>query len=178
MHKFIILGLKIVNFINIKRHKVKKITINIFIPVLLGAIMLIGNTISISGYNLSIPKSFAKESRITSNFNPNPQQTSSLHHHSAVHTAAGQSNFNPNPQQTSSLHHHSAVHTAAGQSNFNSNPQQTSSLHHHSAVHTAAGQSNFNPNSQQTSNIHSTGQSVFTFRSLLQWLFHLVELVE
>ena len=137
MHKFIILGLKIVNFINIKRHKVKKITVNIFIPILLGAIMLIGNTISISGYNLSIPKSFAKETRITSNFNSNPQQTSPLHHHSAVHAAAGQSNFNPNPQQTSPLHHHSAVHAAAGQSNFDPNPQQTS-------------------------NIRSTGQSVFS----------------
>ncbi len=153
MHKFIILELKIVNFINIKRYRVKKITVNIFIPILLGAIMLIGNTISIAGYNLSIPKSFAKETRITSNFGSNSQQTSPLHHHSAVHTAAGQSSFNPNSQQTSPLHHHSAVHTAAGQSGFNPISQQTSPLHHHSAVHTAAGQSSFNPNSQQTSNI-------------------------
>jgi hypothetical protein len=104
-----------VNFINIKKHKVKKITVNVFIPVLLGAIMLIGNTISISGYNLSMPKSFAKETKLTSNFNSNPQQTSSLHHHSAIHTAAGQSNFNSNPQQTSNIH-------SAGQSVFRLDP--------------------------------------------------------
>jgi hypothetical protein len=75
-----------VYFINIKRYKVKEIATSIFIPVLLSLIILIGNTISIARYNLNIPKSFAKETRIISSIGSisNSQQNSSLHHHSMV----------------------------------------------------------------------------------------------
>jgi hypothetical protein len=48
-----------VDFINKKSYKIKK-TINVIIPVLLGAVILLGNIVSIPGYNLSIPKSFAQ----------------------------------------------------------------------------------------------------------------------
>ena len=100
------------DFINIKKYKIKKITTNIFIPILLGAIILIGSTISVAGYNLNVPKSFAKETRITSSFgsNPDPQQNSPSHHHTSVQSSL---NPNPDPQQNSPIHHNTA---AVGQS--------------------------------------------------------------
>jgi len=106
-----------VDFINIKKYKIKKITTNIFIPILLGAIILIGSTISVAGYNLNVPKSFAKETRITSSFgsNPNPQNSPS-HHHTSVQSSL---NPNPDPQQNSPSHHHTA---AAGQSVVSMDP--------------------------------------------------------
>ncbi|HEY6536945.1 MAG TPA: hypothetical protein VIY08_14290, partial [Candidatus Nitrosocosmicus sp.] len=57
-------------FINKKFYKIKK-SINIIIPVILGAIILIGNVISIPAYNLSIQKSFAQSNNTHNVFNPN-----------------------------------------------------------------------------------------------------------
>ena len=58
-------------FISIKLHKVKKKTFNVIVPVLLSAIILLGNTVSI-GYNLTIPKSFAQQTTHNSSIqNPN-----------------------------------------------------------------------------------------------------------
>jgi hypothetical protein len=78
-----------VYFINIKRYKVEEIATNIFIPVLLALIILIGNTISMTKYNLNIPKSFAKETRAIYSIDSisNSQKNSPLHHHSMVHKA-------------------------------------------------------------------------------------------
>ena len=58
------------NFINKKFYKIKK-SINIIIPVILGAIILIGNVISIPVYNLSIQKSFAQSNNTHNVFNSN-----------------------------------------------------------------------------------------------------------
>ncbi len=89
-------------FIKIKPFKIKKAT-NIFIPTLLGAIILIGNIISVTGYNFNIQQSFAKETQISSS--PGVNSLSHLHHHSSIHTArqsaagndsASQQNFNTN----------------------------------------------------------------------------------
>ena len=82
------------NFINKKFYKIKK-SINIIIPVILGAIILIGNVISIPVYNLSIQKSFAQSNNthnvFNSNFNSkvqnqNQNQVAAPLTHSALHS--------------------------------------------------------------------------------------------
>ncbi len=83
------------NFINKKLYKIKK-SINIIIPVILGAIILIGNVISIPGYNLNIQKSFAQGNNthdvFNSNFNAgsqNQNQVAGPLVHSALHSDNG-----------------------------------------------------------------------------------------
>ena len=146
------------NFISIKKYKVKKITTNVFIPILLGAIMLIGNTISITGYNFNIPKSFAKEIPITSSNNLNPLQNSPFHHTTVHSHGPGQfSNLQNSP------FHHTTVHShGPGQiSNNNLNPLQNSPLHN-TILHNA-GQSivNIHPRAgQSVANIDPTAMTV------------------
>ncbi|HXT83739.1 MAG TPA: hypothetical protein VN704_05330, partial [Verrucomicrobiae bacterium] len=91
------------NFINKKFYKIKK-SINIIIPVILGAIILIGNVISIPSYNLNIQKSFAQSNNnahnvFNSNFNSGVQNqnqnqnqvTDPITHSAALHSDNGAS---------------------------------------------------------------------------------------
>jgi hypothetical protein len=99
-------------------HKVKVKTFNVFVPILLGAIILLGNTVSIE-HNLTIPKSFAQQAtHNSSNQNPNFQTFGSHHlthpigHHNDPFSQVSNSGIN-------TIGHHFANHDASNSQHFN-----------------------------------------------------------
>ena len=135
------------DFINIKSYKVKKKTFNVIVPVLLGAIILLGNTVSI-GYNLTIPKSFAQQTTHNSSIqNPN-------FHTFGIHRLAhsvGQHN-DPFAQNSNSgintIGHHFVNHASSSSQHFNhpithvARPNFANSNFHHANIVTSNVQSN------------------------------------
>ncbi len=155
------------DFINIKSYKVKKKTFNVIVPVLLGAIILLGNTVSL-GYNLTIPKSFARQATNNSSTqNPNFQTfgshstTHSIGHHNDPFSQVSNSGINTighnfvNHASNSQHFNHPFTHVA--RPNFVPNSQHLNHPFTHVARPNLAGSSNSN---SQNSNIvtHSIQQ--------------------
>ncbi len=131
-------------FINVKSYKIKKKTFNVIVPVLLGAIILLGNTVSL-GYNLTIPKSFARQATNNSSTqNPNFQTfgshstTHSIGHHNDPFSQVSNSGINTIG--------HNFVNHASNSQHFN-----------HPFTHVA--RHNFVPNSQHSNIVTHNVQS-------------------
>ncbi len=126
-------------FIDVKSYKAKKRTFNVFVSVLLGIIILLGNTVSI-GYNLTIPKSFAQQTTHNSSTqNPNfqtlgsRQLTHSIGHPNDPFSQISNSDIN-------TIGHHLVNHVAA-----------FTSQHSHPFTHVA--RPNFATSNSQHANI-------------------------